>query len=58
MVGSVVYPKKGSFGCVPFEGDKPFKSCSSPTTVLLLDCGGILDSSLFFNFYLFVGNLI
>lgn len=39
MVGSVVYPQKGSFGCVPFEGDKPFKSRSSPTTILLLDRG-------------------
>ena len=58
MVGSVVYPQKGSFGCVPFEGDKPFKSRSSPTTILLLDRGGIPDSSLFFNSCLFVGNLI
>ena len=21
MVGSIVYPQNGSFGCVPFEGD-------------------------------------
>ena len=58
MVGSVVYPKKYSFGCVPFEGDKPFKSHSSPTIVLLLDREGIPKLSLFFNFCLFVGNLI
>ena len=58
MVGSIVYPQKSSLGCVPFEGDKPFKSRSSPTTVLLLDREGIPDSSLFFNSCLFVGNLI
>ena len=58
MVGSIVYPQKGSLGCVPFKGDKPFKSRSSPTTVLLLDRKGIPNSSLFFNSCLFVGNLI
>lgn len=39
MVGSVVYPEKGSNGCNPFEGDKPFKSKSSRPTVLLVDRG-------------------
>ncbi|KAL5773742.1 hypothetical protein ACOSP7_013385 [Xanthoceras sorbifolium] len=39
MVGSVVYPQKGAFGCLPFDGDKPFKSKLSRPTVLLLDRG-------------------
>lgn len=39
MVGTVVYPQKGFFGCNPFEGDKPFKSRSSRPTILLLDRG-------------------
>ncbi|KAL2484132.1 Vacuolar-sorting receptor 6 [Forsythia ovata] len=39
MVGTVVYPQKGSVGCSPFDGDKPFKSKSSRPTILLLDRG-------------------
>ncbi|KAM3694179.1 hypothetical protein ACJW31_07G040600 [Castanea mollissima] len=40
MVGTVVYPEKGSSGCEAFEGDKPFKSSNSPRpTVLLVDRG-------------------
>ncbi|KAI4332088.1 hypothetical protein L6164_017025 [Bauhinia variegata] len=39
LVGSVVYPDKGSRGCQPFEGDKPYNSRSSRPTVLLLDRG-------------------
>ncbi|KAB1221572.1 Vacuolar-sorting receptor 6 [Morella rubra] len=39
MVGSVVYPEKGSNGCEAFEGDKPFKSDFSRPTFLLLDRG-------------------
>lgn len=42
MVGTVVYPEKGSNGCEPFEGDKPFKSSNSPRpTILLIDRGGM-----------------
>lgn len=41
MVGSVVYPEKGAFGCKAFDGDKPFKSKFPRPTVLLLDRGGI-----------------
>lgn len=41
MVGSVVYPEKGSNGCEAFEGDKPFKSNFSRPTFLLLDRGGM-----------------
>ena len=40
LVGSVVYPEKGSHGCQPFEGDKPFRFRSSRPTILLLDRGG------------------
>lgn len=40
MIGSVVYPSNASFGCNPFDGDKPFKSKSSHPTILLLDRGG------------------
>lgn len=40
IVGSVVYPDKGSFGCEPFDGDKPFHSPFPRPTVLLLDRGG------------------
>lgn len=40
MVGHVVYPHKASYGCAPFDGDKPFKSKSSRPTILLLDRGG------------------
>ena len=40
MVGSVVYPQKGSNGCSSFDGDKPFKSKSSRPIILLLDRGG------------------
>ncbi|WOG85493.1 hypothetical protein DCAR_0104682 [Daucus carota subsp. sativus] len=39
MVGSVVYPQKGSNGCSSFDGDKPFKSKSSRPIILLLDRG-------------------
>ncbi|KAK3003160.1 hypothetical protein RJ639_018926 [Escallonia herrerae] len=39
MVGSVVYAEKGSSGCNPFDGDKPFKSKSRLPTFLLLDRG-------------------
>lgn len=46
MVGTVVYPQKGSVGCSPFDGDKPFKSKSHRPTILLLDRGGYLFSSL------------
>lgn len=46
MIGSVAYPSKGnSFGCEPFDGDKPFKSASSQPTILLLDRGGLSLSS-------------
>ena len=41
LVGSVVYPDKGFYGCQAFEGDKPFRSKGSRPTVLLLDRGGI-----------------
>lgn len=39
MMGTVVYPKKGTNGCEEFEGDKPFKSKTLYPTVLLLDRG-------------------
>ncbi|XP_059656854.1 vacuolar-sorting receptor 6-like [Cornus florida] len=39
MVGVVVYPEKGSKGCNPFEGDKPFKSKSSRPNIVVLDRG-------------------
>lgn len=39
LIGSLVYPSKGSIGCTPFEGDKPYKSKSSRPTILLLDRG-------------------
>ena len=42
IVGSVVYPEKGSFGCDPFDGDKPFRSRSPRPTFVLLDRGGNL----------------
>lgn len=42
IVGSLVYPDKGSYGCQVFEGDKPFKFRSNRPTILLLDRGGIL----------------
>ncbi|KAK2999724.1 hypothetical protein RJ639_023629 [Escallonia herrerae] len=42
MVGSVVYAEKGSSGCNPFDGDKPFKSKSRLPTILLLDRGGVI----------------
>lgn len=46
MVGSVVFPQKGSHGCNSFDGDKPFKSKSSRPVILLLDRGGnFYDSS-------------
>ena len=49
IVGSVVYPEKGSSGCEPFEGDKPFKPRFPRLTVLLLDRGG---KFIFFCFWL------
>ncbi|XP_062160816.1 vacuolar-sorting receptor 6-like [Alnus glutinosa] len=39
MLGSVVYPEKGSTGCQAFEGDKPFKAKFPRPTILLLDRG-------------------
>ncbi|XP_065628746.1 vacuolar-sorting receptor 6-like [Quercus suber] len=40
MVGSVVYPEKGSNGCEAFEGDKPYKSSDGRRpTILLIDRG-------------------
>ncbi|GMY35071.1 vacuolar-sorting receptor 6 [Fagus crenata] len=39
MVGSVVYPEKGTNGCEPFEGDKIFKSNSPRPNFLILDRG-------------------
>jgi len=41
IVGSVVYPAKGSHGCKVFDGDKPFKLQSYRPTIVLLDRGGI-----------------
>ncbi|KAL7210978.1 hypothetical protein ACSBR2_013961 [Camellia fascicularis] len=43
MVGTVVYPDKGSFGCNPFDGYKPFKSKCHLPVILLLDRGGKLE---------------
>ncbi|KAH0986148.1 hypothetical protein GBA52_013325 [Prunus armeniaca] len=40
LVGAVVYPEKGSNGCEAFEGDKPFKSRNSRSTIAVLDRGG------------------
>ncbi|GAB4829476.1 Vacuolar-sorting receptor 6 [Ancistrocladus abbreviatus] len=39
MIGSVVYPSKGTNACNPFEGDKPFKSKSSRPSIVLVDRG-------------------
>nr|POE92385.1 vacuolar-sorting receptor 6 [Quercus suber] len=40
MVGTVVYPEKGSNGCEAFEGDKPYKSSDARRpTILLIDRG-------------------
>ncbi|KAK4487974.1 hypothetical protein RD792_003713 [Penstemon davidsonii] len=39
MVGTLVYPRNGSSGCSPFDGDNPFKSKSTRPTILLLDRG-------------------
>lgn len=39
LVGSVVYPDKGTDGCAAFDGDKPFKSKFPRPTILLLDRG-------------------
>ncbi|BAT80217.1 hypothetical protein LR48_Vigan468s004000 [Vigna angularis] len=39
IVGSVVYPAKGSHGCQVFDGDKPFKLQSYRPTIVLLDRG-------------------
>ncbi|KAL9251723.1 Vacuolar-sorting receptor 7-like protein [Drosera capensis] len=42
MIGSVVYPSKGSDACTGFEGEKPFKSTSSRPNILLVDRGECL----------------
>lgn len=47
IVGSLFYPQTGAFGCLPFQGDKPFKSNTSRPTILLLDRGGNLFLFLF-----------
>ncbi|GAU36824.1 hypothetical protein TSUD_320610, partial [Trifolium subterraneum] len=39
IIGSLVYPQKGSHGCEVFEGDKPFKFRSYRPTIVLLDRG-------------------
>nr|KYP60200.1 Vacuolar-sorting receptor 7 [Cajanus cajan] len=39
ILGSVVYPDKGSHACHAFDGDKPFKFRSNRPTILLLDRG-------------------
>ncbi|XP_019150634.1 PREDICTED: vacuolar-sorting receptor 6 isoform X2 [Ipomoea nil] len=39
LVGTVVYPSKGAFGCSAFEGDKPFKSKTPRPNILLVDRG-------------------
>ncbi|XP_042477336.1 vacuolar-sorting receptor 6 [Macadamia integrifolia] len=39
LMGSVVYPGKGSNGCSSFKDDSPFKTRSSRPTILLLDRG-------------------
>ncbi|KAM7272108.1 hypothetical protein ACFE04_031322 [Oxalis oulophora] len=39
LIGSVMYPDKGVFGCEAFDGDKPFKSKFPRPTILLLDRG-------------------
>jgi hypothetical protein len=49
IVGSLVYPQKGSNGCDVFEGDKPFKFRSYRPTIVLLDRGGICFFSCFFS---------
>lgn len=55
MVGSVVYPEKGSNGCQAFEGDKPFKSRKFRTTIVVLDRGGNKsESHFFFSFSLLI----
>ncbi|KAG5105470.1 hypothetical protein JHK82_042445 [Glycine max] len=56
IVGSVVYPAKGSHGCENFEGDKPFKIQSYRPTIVLLDRGGICLSfgSVFVDFDPFI----
>lgn len=56
IVGSVLYPTKGSHGCQVFEGDKPFKIHSYRPTIVLLDRGGICLSfgSVFVDFDPFI----
>ncbi|CAN1336668.1 Vacuolar-sorting receptor 7 [Linum perenne] len=40
MVGSVIYPQKGSLGCKPFDGETPFMKLNpSRPIILLLDRG-------------------
>eukprot|EP00268_Persea_americana_P026784 TRINITY_DN26290_c0_g1_i1.p1 TRINITY_DN26290_c0_g1~~TRINITY_DN26290_c0_g1_i1.p1 ORF type:complete len:622 (+),score=96.98 TRINITY_DN26290_c0_g1_i1:266-2131(+) len=39
MTGAVVYPKRGSSGCNPFEGDSAFKSKSFRPVILVVDRG-------------------
>nr|GMC64463.1 vacuolar-sorting receptor 6-like [Ipomoea batatas] len=41
LVGTVVYPQKGAFGCSAFEGDKPFKSKTPRPNILLVDRGAL-----------------
>ncbi|GAV75047.1 PA domain-containing protein [Cephalotus follicularis] len=39
LVGSVLYPDKGAYGCEAFEGDKPFRSKFPRPTIVLIDRG-------------------
>ncbi|XP_047313130.1 vacuolar-sorting receptor 6-like [Impatiens glandulifera] len=39
MIGSLIYPQKGSNGCNPFDSENTFKSTSPRPTVLLVDRG-------------------
>ena len=48
MVGSAIYPDKGTSGCQAFDGDKPFRSKSPRPTIVLLDRGGIVITYLRF----------
>lgn len=47
IIGSVVYPDKGSFACEAFPGDKPLKAKSPRPSIVLLDRGGTLLSLCF-----------
>ncbi|KAF5944676.1 hypothetical protein HYC85_018753 [Camellia sinensis] len=46
MVGIVVYPDKGSSGCNPFDGYKPFKSKFHLPVILLLDRGEFMATEI------------